>query len=230
MRAIQARYNPYIQTRNRVDQLKQLGHSVDKVEFIVMGGTFMCLSDEYRRDFIKNLHDALSGHSSLTLEESIKFSEHSLTKCIGITIETRPDYCLKRHLSDMLSYGCTRLEIGVQSIYEDVARDTNRGHTVKSVTESFQLSKDSGFKVVSHMMPNLPNVDLERDIYQFKCFFEDPKFRADGLKIYPTLVIRGTGLYELWKTGRYKSYPPGVLVDLLAQILALVPPWTRIYR
>jgi len=230
MRAIQARYNPYIQTRNRVDQLKQLGHSVDKVEFIVMGGTFMCLSEEYRKEFIKNLHDALSGHSSLNLEEAIKFSEHSLTKCIGITIETRPDYCLKRHLSDMLSYGCTRLEIGVQSIYEDVARDTNRGHTVKSVTESFQLAKDSGFKVVSHMMPNLPNVDLERDIYQFKCFFENPKFRADGLKIYPTLVIRGTGLYELWKTGRYKSYPPGVLVDLLAQILALVPPWTRIYR
>lgn len=230
MRAIRARYNPYLQTRHRVDQLKQLGHSVDKVEFIVMGGTFMCLDESYRDFFIRNLHDALSGHTSNNVDEAVKYSERSKTKCIGITIETRPDYCLKKHLSSMLMYGCTRLEIGVQSVYEDVARDTNRGHTVKAVSESFHLSKDAGFKVVTHMMPDLPNVGLERDIEQFIEFFENPAFRADGLKIYPTLVIRGTGLYELWKTGRYKSYPPNTLVDLIARILALVPPWTRVYR
>ncbi|XP_055598487.1 elongator complex protein 3 [Uranotaenia lowii] len=230
MRAIRARYNPFLQTRHRVEQLKQLGHSVDKVEFIVMGGTFMCLPEDYRDYFIRNLHDALSGHTSSSVEEAVRYSEKSHTKCIGITIETRPDYCLKRHLSDLLAYGCTRLEIGVQSVYEDVARDTNRGHTVKATCESFQMSKDAGFKVVSHMMPDLPNVDIERDIEQFIEFFENPDFRADGLKIYPTLVIRGTGLYELWKTGRYKSYPPSTLVDLVAKILALVPPWTRVYR
>ena len=230
MRAIRARYNPYLQTKHRVDQLKQLGHNVDKVEFIVMGGTFMSLPEDYKNFFIRNLHDALSGHSSNNVAEAVKYSEKSLTKCIGITIETRPDYCLKRHLSDMLLYGCTRLEIGVQSVYEDVARDTNRGHTVRAVCESFTQAKDAGFKVVSHMMPDLPNVGRERDIEQFIEFFENPAFRADGLKIYPTLVIRGTGLYELWKTGRYKSYPPDVLVDLVARILALVPPWTRVYR
>ncbi|KAJ8867534.1 hypothetical protein PR048_031336 [Dryococelus australis] len=230
MRAIRARYNPYLQTRHRVEQLKLLGHNVDKVEFIVMGGTFMCLPEDYRDYFIRNLHDALSGHTSSSVAEAVKFSERSKVKCIGITIETRPDYSLKRHLSDMLGYGCTRLEIGVQSVYEDVARDTNRGHTVRAVCESFQLAKDAGFKVVAHMMPDLPNVDLERDVEQFIEFFENPAFRADGLKIYPTLVIRGTGLYELWKTGRYKSYPPNTLVDLIARILALVPPWTRVYR
>lgn len=230
MRAIRARYNPYLQTRHRVEQLQQLGHNVDKVEFIVMGGTFMSLPEDYRDYFIRNLHDALSGHTSSNVEEAVKYSEKSKVKCIGITIETRPDYCLKRHLSDMLKYGCTRLEIGVQSVYEDVARDTNRGHTVKAVCESFQLAKDAGFKVVAHMMPDLPNVDLERDVEQFIEFFENPAFRADGLKIYPTLVIRGTGLYELWKTGRYRSYPPNTLVDLIARILALVPPWTRVYR
>ncbi len=96
-----------------------------------------------------------------------RYSEKSRTKCIGITIETRPDYCLRRHLGDMLNYGCTRLEIGVQSVYEDVARDTNRGHTVRAVCESFQQAKDAGFKVVSHMMPDLPNVDFERDVEQF---------------------------------------------------------------
>ncbi|XP_063610697.1 elongator complex protein 3 [Penaeus indicus] len=230
MRAIRARYNPYLQTRHRVEQLRQLGHNVDKVEFIVMGGTFMALPEDYRDYFIRNLHDALSGHSSTSVDEAVMYSERSNTKCIGITIETRPDYCLKRHLSDMLKYGCTRLEIGVQSVYEDVARDTNRGHTVRAVSESFQYSKDAGFKVVSHMMPDLPNVDYERDVEQFIEFFENPAFRADGLKIYPTLVIRGTGLYELWKTGRYKSYPPNTLVDLVATILSLVPPWVRIYR
>lgn len=230
MRAIRAHYHPFVQTRSRLEQLKQLGHDIDKVEFIVMGGTFMSLPDDYRDYFIRNLHDALSGHTSSSVAEAVKFSEKSRIKCIGITIETRPDYCLPRHLSDMLLYGCTRLEIGVQSVYEDVARDTNRGHTVKAVKETFQYSKDCGFKVVAHMMPNLPNVDLERDVEQFVEFFENPDFRADGLKIYPTLVIRGTGLYELWKTGRYRSYPSSVLVDLLAQILALVPPWTRVYR
>ncbi|XP_040453200.1 elongator complex protein 3 isoform X1 [Falco naumanni] len=230
MRAIRARYDPYLQTRHRVEQLKQLGHSVDKVEFIVMGGTFMALPEDYRDYFIRNLHDALSGHTSNNVAEAVRYSERSLTKCVGITIETRPDYCLKRHLSDMLSYGCTRLEIGVQSVYEDVARDTNRGHTVKAVCESFHLAKDAGFKVVAHMMPDLPNMGLERDMDQFIEFFENPAFRPDGMKLYPTLVIRGTGLYELWKTGRYRSYPPSTLVDLVARILALVPPWTRVYR
>ncbi|XP_022625782.1 elongator complex protein 3 [Seriola dumerili] len=230
MRAIRARYDPFLQTRHRVEQLKQLGHSVDKVEFIVMGGTFMALTEEYRDFFIRNLHDALSGHTSNSVAEAVRYSERSNTKCVGITIETRPDYCLKRHLSDMLGYGCTRLEIGVQSVYEDVARDTNRGHTVRAVCESFHLAKDAGFKVVAHMMPDLPNVGIERDVEQFIEFFENPAFRPDGLKLYPTLVIRGTGLYELWKTGRYKSYTPSALVDLVARILALVPPWTRVYR
>ncbi|XP_018017437.1 elongator complex protein 3 [Hyalella azteca] len=230
MRAIRARYNPYLQTRHRVEQLRQLGHSVDKVEFIVMGGTFMALPQDYRDYFIRNLHDALSGHTSSSVQEAVQYSERSNTKCIGITIETRPDYCLKRHLSDMLSYGCTRLEIGVQSVYEDVARDTNRGHTVRAVCESFQYSKDAGFKVVTHMMPDLPNVDYERDVLQFIELFENPAFRPDGMKLYPTLVIRGTGLYELWKTGRYKSYPASTLVNLVATILSLVPPWVRVYR
>jgi elongator complex protein 3 len=230
MRAIRARYDPYKQTRNRVEQLQRLGHSVDKVEFIVMGGTFMSLSLSYRDYFIRNLHDALSGHHSQSVSESIKYSEQSKTKCIGLTIETRPDYMLKPHISQMLLYGCTRIEVGVQSVYEDVARDTNRGHTVAAVCQSFQLAKDAGFKVIAHMMPDLPNMGLERDIEQFREYFSNPEFRTDGLKIYPTLVIRGTGLYELWKTGKYKNYSPDDLVELLAKILAFVPPWTRVYR
>eukprot|EP00887_Chlorella_sp_A99_P006873 scaffold2.g6873.t1 len=204
MRAIRARYNPYMQAsaRARVDQLRRLGHSVDKVEFILMGGTFMSLPADYRDYFVRNLHDALSGHSSKDVAEAVRASEQSRTKCIGMTIETRPDFCLTPHLAQMLSYGCTRLEIGLQSTYEDVARDTNRGHTVAAVGECFQLAKDAGFKVIAHMMPDLPNVGWERDVEAFREFFENPAFRTDGLK----------------------------LVDLVARILALVPPWVRIYR
>ncbi|BGP45886.1 Elongator subunit [Rhodotorula kratochvilovae] len=230
MRAIRARYDPYEQSKGRVEQLRSLGHSVDKVEFIVMGGTFMSLSESYRDQFISQLHNSLSGYTGNDVDEAVRYAEQAKTKCIGITIETRPDYCLKPHLSAMLRYGCTRLEVGVQSVYEDVARDTNRGHTVQATCESFQMAKDAGFKVVSHMMPDLPNVGVERDMAQFHEYFENPAFRSDGLKIYPTLVIRGTGLYELWRTGRYKNYSPNALVDIVARILALVPPWTRIYR
>ena len=230
MRAIRARYDPYSQVKGRVAQLQAIGHTVDKVEFIVMGGTFLSLDKDYKDYFIRNLHDALSGYHSQSVEESIRYSEHAKTKCIGITIETRPDYCLKPHLEEMLTYGCTRIEIGVQSIYESVARETNRGHTVAAVCHSFHLAKDCGFKVVTHMMPDLPNMGLERDLEGFQEYFENPLFRSDGMKLYPTLVIRGTGLYELWKTGRYQNYTPDQLVELTAKILSLVPPWTRLYR
>ncbi|KAJ1549676.1 Elongator subunit, partial [Cladochytrium tenue] len=141
MRAIRARYDPYDQARGRIEQLRALGHSVDKVEYIVMGGTFMSLPAAYRDWFVSRLHDALSGASSADVDEAVRLSEQSATKCIGITIETRPDWCLKPHLS---------------------------GHTVKAVCESFQLGKDSGYKIVAHMMPDLPNVGMERDIEQFK--------------------------------------------------------------
>lgn len=230
MRAIRARYDPYVQVRSRVDQLRSLGHDVDKVEFILMGGTFMSLDNEYRDYFIRNLHDALSGHTSQSVLEAVKYSEHAQAKCVALTIESRPDHSSPRHLSNMLEYGCTRLEIGVQSVYEDIARDTNRGHSVQAVCDCFRLAKDAGFKVVAHMMPDLPNMGKERDMESFIELFENPAFRPDGLKIYPTLVIRGTGLYELWKNGLYKNYAPSDLIDLIARILALVPPWVRVYR
>jgi hypothetical protein len=121
--------------------------ALGQVEFILMGGTFMSLPTDYRDYFIRNLHDALSGHSSHDVQEAVQYSEHGAVKCIGLTIETRPDYCLAPHLRQMLTYGCTRLEIGVQSTYEDVARDTNRGHTVAAVADCFCLAKDAGFKV-----------------------------------------------------------------------------------
>lgn len=230
MRAIRARYDPGLQARARLAQLKALGHATDKVEFIIMGGTFLSMDATYRDSFVCALHDSLSGHSSANVAEALATGDHGAAKCVALTIETRPDYCLRPHVSVLLSYGATRIEIGVQSVYEDVARDTNRGHTVAAVSAAFALAKDAGFKVVTHLMPDLPNVGPARDVAGFRELFENPNFRPDGLKVYPTLVLRGTALYELWKSGAYRSAPPAALVDLVARLLAAVPPWTRVYR
>ncbi|KAF6147188.1 hypothetical protein GIB67_009580 [Kingdonia uniflora] len=199
-KATSPRYNPYVQARGRIDQLKRLGHSVDKVEFILMGGTFMSLPSEYRDFFTRNLHDALSGHTSANIEEAVSYSEHSAVKCIGMTIETRPDYCLGPHLRQMLSYGCTRLEIGVQSTYEDVARDTNRGHTVAAVADCFCLAKDAGFKDIHHKIKP-EEVELVRRDYTanegWETFLSYEDTRQDIL----------VGLLRLRKCGRNTTCP-----------------------
>ncbi|KAJ3426574.1 elongator complex protein [Anaeramoeba flamelloides] len=155
---------------------------------------------------------------SFSVEEAIRYSEQANKKNTGLVIETRPDYCLRPHLNNMLRFGCTRIEIGVQTVYRDVLENCNRGHTLETVKKSFKQSKEAGYKIIAHMMPNLPDVDEERDLEGFKEFFENPDFRPDGLKIYPTLVIRGTELYEMWKDGKYKSFTPHALVDLIAKI------------
>ncbi|KAJ6229946.1 elongator complex protein [Anaeramoeba flamelloides] len=230
MRAIRAKYDPYLQVRERMFQLESIGHSTNKVEFIVMGGTFLSMDQEYQEFFITRLHDALSGHMSFSVEEAIRYSEQANKKNTGLVIETRPDYCLRPHLNNMLRFGCTRIEIGVQTVYRDVLENCNRGHTLETVKKSFKQSKEAGYKIIAHMMPNLPDVDEERDLEGFKEFFENPDFRPDGLKIYPTLVIRGTELYEMWKDGKYKSFTPHALVDLIAKIFMYIPPWMRIFR
>lgn len=232
MRAIRARYDAYAQTRARLDQLRRLGHSTDKVELILMGGTFMSMPEAYRERFVCALHDALSGHlNSATVEEAVAYSERSAgCKCVGLTIETRPDMCSSAQIGDLLRYGCTRLELGVQTVYEDVVTRIRRGHSVQCVKDAFVRLKDSGLKVVTHMMPDLPGTGAERDINGFAELFTSADFRPDGLKIYPTIVMRGTDLYALWERGEYRNYDLRQLVDVLARALALVPPWTRIYR
>ena len=233
MRAIRARYDPYAQVRARVTQLQRLGHATDKVELILMGGTFMSMKRPYREGFVCGMLDALSGHAgSASVAEAVAYSEAATSgcKCVGLTIETRPDMCSATQIGDMLRYGCTRLELGVQTVYEDVVRAINRGHTIQTVKDAFGRLKDSGLKVVTHMMPDLPATGAERDISGFAELFGSPAFRPDGLKIYPCMVMRGTELYRRWKRGEYRNYDPYKLIDILAKALSLVPPWTRIYR
>lgn len=138
-----------------------------------MGGTFMSLDKAYREWFIMQMHDGVSGARSRTLQQALAYAEVApRSRCIGLTIETRPDYCLPQHIRDMLSYGTTRIEVGLQSVYEDVILDCHRGHTLRSVHRCFDQSREAGIKITAHMMPNLPNTPLRRDLWGFRELFE----------------------------------------------------------
>lgn len=230
MRALEAAYDPYLQVKSRIRQLEAIGHVADKIELILVGGTFPFLPRDYQEMFVKRCLDALNGKESQTLEEAKVVSEVAETRNVGITIETRPDWARPTHVDHMLSMGVTRVEIGVQTLYDDVYRNIHRDHTVVDVVESTKTMKDSALKVGYHMMPGLPGCDFQRDLTAFRRIVEDPDFRPDMLKIYPCLVTPGTQLYEQWQRREYKPYSAPQAAQLIAEIKKFIPPWIRIMR
>ena len=230
MRGAQHAYDPYRQTRARVEQLRAIGHSTDKVDFIVLGGTFTNFPPVYQQAFVKGCFDGLNGFESDTLEEAQGANETAANRMIGLTIETKPERFGDDDVSFSMRLGVTRVEFGVQSTFDDVLMRVNRGHTVQDVREATRRAKDAGLKVGYHMMPGLPGSDFERDLASLRAIFDDPDFRPDMLKIYPTLVLPGTGLHELWRRGEYEALTTERVVDLLAAVKPLVPPWVRIQR
>jgi elongator complex protein 3 len=230
MRALENEYDPYLQVQSRISQLRAMGHLVDKVELILVGGTFPFLPRTYQEDFVKRCLDALNGVDSKSLEEAKSFAESANIRNVGITVETRPDWSRIGHVDHMLSMGVTRVEIGVQTLYDDVYETINRDHTVADVVEATQTLKDSGIKVGYHMMLGLPGCDAKRDLNAFRRIFEDPDFKPDMLKIYPCLVTPGTQLYEEWKRGEYRPYSTEESARLITEIKQYVPRWVRIMR
>jgi len=230
MRALEASYDPYLQVKSRIRQLASIGHVPDKIELILVGGTFPFLPLDYQEHFVKRCLDAMNGVDSPTLEEAKELSKTASTRNVGITIETRPDWALCDHVDHMLSMGVTRVEIGVQTLYDDVYETIHRDHTVADVIESTQIMKDSALKVGYHMMLGLPGCDFQRDLAAFQRTFEDPSFKPDMLKIYPCLVTPGTRLYEQWQRGEYKPYFALESAKLIAEIKKIIPPWVRIMR
>lgn len=222
-------YDPYVQVKRRLDQLKAIGHSIDKVELIIMGGTFPSCGRKYQEDFVRRCLDAMNGKASHTLEQAQELNSAAKSHCVGITIETRPDFCRKEHIDAMLKLGATRVELGVQTLSDEIYKKINRGHSVKDVIAATQLLKDSGLKVVYHMMPGLFQPP-EKDFAMFEELFSNPDFRPDMLKIYPALVIRGTGLYDLWKKGEYAPLQNPEAARLIARIKGIVPVYVRIMR
>lgn len=232
-RGLQHNFDSFEQVRARVSELKSIGHAVDKVEIIVMGGTFPAREREYKVEFMLGIFNALNsfnGTVSEDLETAKKKNEKAKVRCTGITFETRPDYAKKENVVEMLEFGGTKVELGVQSIYDDILLRIKRGHSVSETVEATQILKDSAFKVGYHVMPGLPQSDIKRDEKMFKKIFSDERFKPDYLKIYPTLVVEGTELYRMWKDGKYTPYTTEEVVELIARVKKYFPEWVRVQR
>jgi elongator complex protein 3 len=207
-----------------------MGHARDKIELIIMGGTFMSYPRDYQYQFIKDCYDALNCISSGSLEEAKKLNENAEHRCVGLCIETRPDFCGEEEIRSMLDFGATRVELGVQTLDDEIHYLTKRGHGVAEIISATRLLKDYGFKVYYHWMPGLPGSTPEHDLELARQLFDDERFRPDGLKLYPTLVIRGSELESWYQDSRYQPYGNEEMVDLLIDIKTLVPKYVRISR
>lgn len=230
LNAIENNYDPKSQITSKIEKLVAFGHDPSKMEIVIVGGTFLFMPKNYQEQFIKSCYDALNRTISKNLEEAKLENEHAEIRNVGFTIETKPDYCKEEHVDLMLSYGITRIEIGVQSLQERVYEITNRGHNYNDVIESFQISKDAGYKLVAHMMPGLPTMTPNEDVADFKKLFSDSKLRPDMLKIYPSLVIENTPLYEEYKNGKYIPYSDEDMIKVLTEVKKKIPKWVRIMR
>jgi len=229
-RAERNNFDPYLQVRDRIKQLEIIGHPTDKIDMIIMGGTFPARDLHYQEWFVKRCYDALNEKNARNLEEAKRINEGAKHRCIGLTVETRPDWCRLIHVEKMLEMGATRVEIGAQILDDEILYIMKRGHTVSDTIMATQIARDAGLKICYHIMPGLPGSNYERDMESFKRMFTDERFRPDMLKIYPTLVVKPSALYEMWKQGRYRPLDEDEAVELIAEMKEYVPEWVRIQR
>jgi elongator complex protein 3 len=230
LRGIECQFDAAKQIRLRLHSMADMGHPIDKIELIIMGGTFLSTPQDYQYQFIKDCFDALNGTVSASLAEAKKLNENTACRCVGLCIETRPDFCGEEEVKRMLEFGTTRVEMGVQTLDDDIYRLVNRGHLVADVVKATALLKNYGFKVHYHWMPGLPGSTPEHDLAMSRQLFDDPHLRPDGLKTYPTMVVAGTELEKWYLEGRYQPYNNSTLLDLVAEIKAIVPKYVRISR
>lgn len=222
-------YDPFDQVESRVEQLESSGHPVDKVELIVMGGTFTSRERGYRRDFVRACFDALNGSESVCLDEAHRLNETGGRRCVGMTLETRPDEIAEESALEALDTGFTRVELGAQTLNDGALERMERGHTTRDLRRASALMRDLGFKVCYHWMPGFPGVDRGEEEKLFEELFTEP-YQPDALKVYPTLVIEGTELHRDWREGRYRPMGDDGCAELVASLLERVPPWVRVNR
>jgi len=273
MRAIRCDFNPYIQVEYRLKALIANGHRPEKIELIVIGGTWSVLPEKYKFWFIKECFKAANGlekkvsekleignlklgkqisnfkfqnfppNADSPLAEKLKIdklknelnleqkkNEKAKYRIIGITLETRPDYIDKEELLEMRELGCTRVEMGVQVVDDDILKLNQRGHGIKEIAKATKQLKNFGFKVTYHIMPGLPGSTPSKDLKMFKQLFSDERFQPDQIKFYPTVVTKGSKLYKWWKAGKYKPYSDKVLKKLIIECKKVVPKYVRIIR
>ncbi len=230
LRASIYEYDPFKQTKSRLEQLRAIGHRTDKVDLIIMGGTFTSRPLEYQEWFVKRCFDAMNGQESEDIESSHSINEDAKARCVGLTVETRPDWFGSDQVEHSLMLGATKVELGVQILDDKILDGVKRGHHVKEVAEATKRAKNAGLKVAYHMMPGLPGSSKKKDLESFKKMVEDDRFKPDMLKIYPTLVVKGTELYDQWLSGDYSPLSLDDTVALLTEVKKSIPPWMRILR
>ena len=242
-------YDPYGQVRLRLVQLRHIGHPVDKVELILMGGTMTARSHDYQEWFVKRALQALNEYDTDStpdpaegqsfaeddpgfryLEDVIADNETADVRNIGTTFETKPDWCGPEQIDRMLRLGGTKVEVGVQTTYERINREMHRGHGVQASIDANRRLRDAAFKVGFHMMPGQPGMTQEMCLEDFRQLFEDPRWRPDYLKIYPTLVVRGTRIYDRWRRDEFDPLDNDQAADLVAEVMDLIPKYTRLQR
>jgi elongator complex protein 3 len=230
LRAKECGYDPVKQVKVRLNAFKGMGHPTDKIELIVMGGTFLSYPEKFQFDFIKKCYDALNGRVSKTLDQAKKLNETAKHRCTALCIETRPDYCTDKHVKDMLEWGATRVELGVQAIDDEIYKKVNRGHSVQDVIDATLRLKKAGFKIGYHLMPGIPGSNPRRDIQMFKKIFSSKDFKPDQIKIYPCQVLKGAGIEGLYYGGEYVPYTKEGVAELVIKMLKLTPRYCRIMR
>ncbi|MCS7142436.1 MAG: tRNA uridine(34) 5-carboxymethylaminomethyl modification radical SAM/GNAT enzyme Elp3 [Aigarchaeota archaeon] len=223
-------YDPGSVIRDQVKKLEDAGHTVDKIELIMVGGTFTALPLHVQRSLVKRCLDELNGVESSSLEEGLRVAEGAERRVVGMTAETKPEYAKYEHANRLLEMGFTRVELGVQTLDDWSYSVLNRGHTLRDVVESTRVLKDLAFKVTFHVMPGLPESSPERDIEVFRELFTNDAFKPDALKIYPTLVLPGTQLHKWWLKGWYRPYTADELVKVLVESMRYIPVYVRVNR
>jgi len=230
LRGAQFRWDAGAIARHRIETLEAIGHPTSKVEVIVMGGTFPARPRGYQEEVFRGIYDGLNGEAAPSLAEAQARNESGAHRVVGLTVETRPDWCDARVLPYLLSAGVTRVELGVECLHDDVLRAVGRAHESADVARATGAARDQGLKVGYHLMLGLPGMDPARDLEDFRRLWAEPAFRPDFLKIYPTLVLPGTPLYNDWAAGRYVPYDTERAAELLAAMKRELPPWVRIHR
>lgn len=229
-RAKQMNFDPRLQIESRLTQLTETGHDTDKIELIVIGGTFSNYPESYKRSFFKEMIDTVNGVVSNTLEDAQIFNETANRRIVGISVETRPDWIDEKEVRLIRELGVTKVQVGVQAFDEEILKRIKRGHTLDRVGEATRLLKDAGIKVCYHFMPNLPGSTPELDRQMAHIMYEDPRFKPDFVKIYPAQVIAGTEMFREWERGEFTPYSDELLKEVLKDVKRITPPFVRIDR
>ncbi len=230
MRAMALEFDPSKQVENRLYVLNKMGHPTDKIEVIILGGTFLQYNLDYQYNFIKKIYDSLNGEESQDLESAKKLNETSKHRCVAMCVENRPDNCSKKEIERMLQFGVTRVEIGVQMPDDEIYKKTNRGHSVNDVIEATKRLKNAGFKLGYHIMPGQPYSNPKRDMELFKKIFDEDCFRPDQLKLYPCQIMKHSPLEKVYKKIGFKPYSEEETKDILVKMMLLVPEYCRVMR